>query len=390
MARRASSSPTRPAHTWPNITCSSVSLLFWSLEFGWSLNSTHRLAVAVGLPPSEIGMRWSSSKSLRRRSPKPYAVIRSRLIGPVTASAGRWFLEDPRTQTVVRRLSARTVGSDAPGVQAGSGKPAVARQRAVGGESGPVCATADRAAAAAGCARVPSAQPLSTKAATKAATNAATEAVIAVTMGATSGRLGIRHSVPGPDATARTARSCGREGFWPPQRLAVVCIEPSGAGKATTMVSDRIDTGTATSPMDSTGASARDDPPRGRLYVSAHGNATAGSPEARGEQPAYELLGDTVVIGSGEGADVRLHDVGVAARHVTLVRYDDGHHGLRLVDWALDVRVNGLVVHQPELRLEDGYRIDLGEATLVYRHDEGVRDDTAREGGEGSGHPNDA
>ena len=156
------------------------------------------------------------------------------------------------------------------------------------------------------------------------------------------------------------------------------------------MVSDRIDTGTATSPMDSTGASAGDGPPRGRLYVSAHGNATAGSPEARGEQPAYELLGDTVVIGSGEGADVRLHDGGVAARHVTLVRYDDGHHGLRLVDWALDVRVNGLVVHQPEVRLEDGYRIDLGEGTLVYRHDEGVRDDTAREGGEGSGHPNDA
>jgi hypothetical protein len=156
------------------------------------------------------------------------------------------------------------------------------------------------------------------------------------------------------------------------------------------MVSDRIDTGTATSRMDSTGASARDDPPRGRLYVSAHGNATAGSPEARGEQPVYELLGDTVVIGSGEGADVRLHEGGVAARHVTLVRYDDSHHGLRLVDRALDVRVNGLVVHQPELRLEDGYRIDLGEATLVYRHDEGVRDDTAREGGEGSGHPNDA
>src|SRR5664280_3759678 len=230
MARRASSSPTRPAHTWPNITCSSVSLLFWSLEFGWSLNSTHRLAVAVGLPPSEIGMRWSSSKSLRRRSPKPYAVIRSRLIGPVTASAGRWFLEYPRTQPVVRRLSARTVGSAAPGVQAGAGKPAVARQRAVGGESGPVCATAGRAEAAAGCTRVPSAQPLSTKDAIEAATKAAIEAVIAVTMGATSGGLGIRHSVPGPVATARTARSYGREGFWPPQRLAVVCIEPSGAG----------------------------------------------------------------------------------------------------------------------------------------------------------------
>src|SRR5664280_3015553 len=95
------------------------------------------------------------------------------------ASAGRWFLEYPRTHTVVRRLSARTVGSDAPGVQAGSGNPAVARQRAVGGESGPVCANADRAEAAAGCSRVPSAQPLSTEAATEAAT--------AVTMGATSG-----------------------------------------------------------------------------------------------------------------------------------------------------------------------------------------------------------
>lgn len=133
-----------------------------------------------------------------------------------------------------------------------------------------------------------------------------------------------------------------------------------------------------------------DDTPRGRLYLSSHGNVMAGSPEARGEQTAYELLGQSVVIGSGAAADVRVEGGGVADSHITLVRYDDGHHGMRLVDPSLETRINGQIVDQPEVRLEDGYRIDIGEATLVYRHDVGVRDDTGRQGGEGSGSPYDA
>lgn len=147
------------------------------------------------------------------------------------------------------------------------------------------------------------------------------------------------------------------------------------------MVNDNIDT---------TGRYDGDDTPRGRLYLSTHGSVMAGSAEARGEQTAYELLGPSMVIGSGEGADVRVEGGGVGARHVTVVRYDDGHHGLRVDDPALETRVNGQLLSEPEMRLEDGYRIDLGEATLVYRHDEGVRDDSARQGGEGSGHPADA
>jgi hypothetical protein len=147
------------------------------------------------------------------------------------------------------------------------------------------------------------------------------------------------------------------------------------------MVNDNIDT---------TGRYDGDDTARGRLYVSSHGNVMAGTPEARGEQTAYELLGQSMVIGSGAAADVRVEGNGVADRHITLVRYDDGHHGMRLVDAGLETRINGQLVNQTEVRLEDGYRIDIGEATLVYRHDEGVRDDTGRQGGEGEGSPYDA
>ena len=104
-----------------------------------------------------------------------------------------------------------------------------------------------------------------------------------------------------------------------------------------------------------------------RLVVSSGGKASAGSPEARGEEQTYFLTRPVTVIGRAADADLRVNDPGVSRKHAEIRLQDDE---LSIADLG---STNGLRLNDAPItrqRLLNGDRIELGSTTLVFRRDE--------------------
>jgi hypothetical protein len=108
-------------------------------------------------------------------------------------------------------------------------------------------------------------------------------------------------------------------------------------------------------------------PGRPRLVVTAGGQASRSTPEARGEEQSFPLTHSVTVVGRAADADLRLNDPGVSRRHAEF-RQEGGAFYVVDLGSTNGVRVDGAAVTRHELR--DGNRVEVGSTTLVFRRDE--------------------
>jgi two-component system response regulator AtoC len=116
---------------------------------------------------------------------------------------------------------------------------------------------------------------------------------------------------------------------------------------------------------------------RPRFTFPAGGTARHGTAAASGIAQEVLLPAGQVVVGRGDGCDIRLDDMTVSPRHLVL---EVGEKVL-LRDLG---SLNGTVVDgvpAVEASLVDGNRVQLGETTLVFNRD-AVDEDGGRQGGE--------
>jgi Inner membrane component of T3SS, cytoplasmic domain/Protein of unknown function (DUF3662) len=117
-----------------------------------------------------------------------------------------------------------------------------------------------------------------------------------------------------------------------------------------------------------------------RLVLPAGGTVRWGEAAAAGVERVLDLPAGHFVVGRAADADVHLTDLSVSPQHVALV-VDARGDSVEVRD--LGSR-NGLLVDGvpvAKARLVDGNRLQLGDATLVYRRDN-LADDGGRQGGE--------
>lgn len=117
-------------------------------------------------------------------------------------------------------------------------------------------------------------------------------------------------------------------------------------------------------------------PGRPRLVEVLGGALPHGAPP---EAPVQLLRPGRTVIGRSREADLRLSEETVSPRHAVLEVRLDGRVVLRDLGALNGVSVDGIPVS--EVLLNDGNRLQLGDAVLVFRTDPQV-DDGGRQGGE--------
>ncbi len=82
-----------------------------------------------------------------------------------------------------------------------------------------------------------------------------------------------------------------------------------------------------------------------------------------GRPATHELSADTLVIGRGSGADLRVDSDDVSRTHAQLMRIDD-EYTVEDLDSRNGVFLNGLQVHAAVLR--DGDQVQLGDVVFTY------------------------
>ena len=82
-----------------------------------------------------------------------------------------------------------------------------------------------------------------------------------------------------------------------------------------------------------------------------------------GSPARHELSADTLVIGRGSAADLRLDSDDVSRTHAQLMRVDD-EYTIEDLDSRNGVFLNGLQVHAAVLR--DGDQLQLGDVVFTY------------------------
>lgn len=82
-----------------------------------------------------------------------------------------------------------------------------------------------------------------------------------------------------------------------------------------------------------------------------------------GSPARHELSADTLVIGRGSAADLRLDSDDVSRTHAQLMRVDD-EYTIEDLDSRNGIFLNGLQVHAAVLR--DGDQLQLGDAVFTY------------------------
>ncbi|MBE2248605.1 MAG: FHA domain-containing protein [Myxococcus sp.] len=97
--------------------------------------------------------------------------------------------------------------------------------------------------------------------------------------------------------------------------------------------------------------------PRPRRVHALEQTAGPGSP-AR-----HELTADTLVVGRGSAADLRLDSDDISRTHAQLMRQDD-EYTVEDLDSRNGVFLNGLQVHAAVLR--DGDQVQLGDVVFTY------------------------
>ncbi|MBL8919280.1 MAG: FHA domain-containing protein [Myxococcaceae bacterium] len=82
-----------------------------------------------------------------------------------------------------------------------------------------------------------------------------------------------------------------------------------------------------------------------------------------GSPKRHELSDDTLVIGRGSAADLRLDSDDVSRTHAQLLRVDD-EYSIEDLDSRNGIFLNGLQVHAAVLR--DGDQVQLGDVVFIY------------------------
>jgi pSer/pThr/pTyr-binding forkhead associated (FHA) protein len=82
-----------------------------------------------------------------------------------------------------------------------------------------------------------------------------------------------------------------------------------------------------------------------------------------GSPARHELSADTLVIGRGSAADLRLDSDDVSRTHAQLMRVDD-EYTIEDLDSRNGIFLNGLQVHAAVLR--DGDQLQLGDVVFTY------------------------
>jgi pSer/pThr/pTyr-binding forkhead associated (FHA) protein len=86
-----------------------------------------------------------------------------------------------------------------------------------------------------------------------------------------------------------------------------------------------------------------------------------------GSPATFELSADSLVIGRGRAADLKVHSEDLSRTHARLIRIDD-EYTLEDLDSRNGVFLNGLRVHAAVLR--DGDQVQLGD--IIFRYAEGA------------------
>lgn len=82
-----------------------------------------------------------------------------------------------------------------------------------------------------------------------------------------------------------------------------------------------------------------------------------------GSPARHELLADTLIIGRGSAADLKIDSDDVSRTHAQLLRIDD-EYTIEDLDSRNGVFLNGLRVHAAVLR--DGDQLQLGDIVFTY------------------------
>lgn len=82
-----------------------------------------------------------------------------------------------------------------------------------------------------------------------------------------------------------------------------------------------------------------------------------------GSPARHELTADTLVVGRGSAADLRLDSDDVSRTHAQLLRIDD-EYTIEDLDSRNGIFLNGLQVHSAVLR--DGDQVQLGDVVFTY------------------------